>query len=529
MLSVTARTSSAPESRASCTARPADLETAVVVPDEVRRPRRQPAPPEHLLPRDLGTRERGDRAPQRGRRGGAPVGEDERQSVQQQVARERGARPGRVRPPRRGRRRPGCPPPPPAGRRTALRPTRRGTCRARGARRAPRASSRPGAAAPGRRDRASWANATSAWSRSTRARRARRAARPPRSPAGHGRRRTPPPPGLPARLRAPGRLAARDRLSARPRGAGTRRRPREPPRACARPADSSSSRATSSSGPAAAAARCHARRSGSTLPVRRLRQRRWAARRSCAAGGPVDGRAGQRMAEGHAFIERQQPVRRVDRGERDPEALAGALQEQRIADRLGRRDEQQTPASPGGPRAAGRSSPRSGSRGRWPPAPRSRRPAASASSPAAARAARAGSPASPRGSGRAPARPGRTRTVELSRARASPSTRPRTSSSGRCRSSSPAHAPRTRTRPARPAAARDERERERRGLIQPLRVVDDAQQRALLGHLGDEAEHGEADQEAIRRRPGLSPKTIRSASRCGPGSRSSRSSNGAQS
>ena len=46
----------------------------------------------------------------------------------------------RARSPRRGRRRAGCRPAPPGGRRTAPRPTRRGTCRARGARRASRAS-----------------------------------------------------------------------------------------------------------------------------------------------------------------------------------------------------------------------------------------------------------------------------------------------------------------------------------------------------------------------------------------------------
>ena len=47
----------------------ADLEAAVVVPQAVRRPRRQPTPPEHLLRGDLGARERGDRAPQHRRRG----------------------------------------------------------------------------------------------------------------------------------------------------------------------------------------------------------------------------------------------------------------------------------------------------------------------------------------------------------------------------------------------------------------------------------------------------------------------------
>ena len=42
----------------------------------------------------------------------------------------------------------------------------------------------------------------------------------------------------------------------------------------------------------------------------------------------------------------------------------------------------------------------------------------------------------------------------------------------------------------------------RRGLIQPLRVVDQADQWVLLGHLGQQAEGGQPDQEPVRRRPG---------------------------
>ena len=58
----------------------------------------------------------------------------------------------------------------------------------------------------------------------------------------------------------------------------------------------------------------------------------------------VDSRAHQRMPEGHALPERKQPVRlRVHGGERDPESLGCSQQQQRIADRLGRRDQQQTP------------------------------------------------------------------------------------------------------------------------------------------------------------------------------------------
>ncbi len=52
----------------------------------------------------------------------------------------------------------------------------------------------------------------------------------------------------------------------------------------------------------------------------------------------VDGGAHKRMTEGHAFSEREQRVRlRVRGGESDPKSLGGSQQQQRIADRLGRR------------------------------------------------------------------------------------------------------------------------------------------------------------------------------------------------
>ena len=44
----------------------------------------------------------------------------------------------------------------------------------------------------------------------------------------------------------------------------------------------------------------------------------------------------------------------------------------------------------------------------------------------------------------------------------------------------------------------DERESQRRGLIQPLRVIDDTQHRPLLGHLRQQAEHGQGDEEPVR-------------------------------
>ena len=55
-----------------------------------------------------------------------------------------------------------------------------------------------------------------------------------------------------------------------------------PPRDCARPADRSSSTATASSGPAAASARCQARRSGSACGSVTSAKARWTVRRSSA-------------------------------------------------------------------------------------------------------------------------------------------------------------------------------------------------------------------------------------------------------
>ena len=48
--------------------------------------------------------------------------------------------------------------------------------------------------------------------------------------------------------------------------------------------------------------------------------------------------------------------------------------------------------------------------------------------------------------------------------------------------------------------SRRERQRLRRGPVQPLRVVDHTQKRPLGGHLRQQAQHGQADQEPIRRR-----------------------------
>ena len=113
-----------------------------------------------------------------------------------------------------------------------------------------------------------------------------------------------------------------------------------PPRACARSAEKARARARPPR-PGRRPRRPGARRVG---PGRgrdgHLRQREMRRSALGPARGPVDGRPRQGMAEGHAPVDGQQSVGRVDRRQRDPEALARALEEQRIADRLGGRHQQ---------------------------------------------------------------------------------------------------------------------------------------------------------------------------------------------
>jgi hypothetical protein len=51
--------------------------------------------------------------------------------------------------------------------------------------------------------------------------------------------------------------------------------------------------------------------------------------------------------------------------------------------------------------------------------------------------------------------------------------------------------------------AGDEPEDLRRGAVEPLRVVDDADERSLLGDLGEQRQHGEPHQEPVRPGTGL--------------------------
>ena len=74
----------------------------------------------------------------------------------------------------------------------------------------------------------------------------------------------------------------------------------------------------------------------------------------------------------------------------------------------------------------------------------------------------------------------------------------------------------------------DEREHQRGGPVEPLRIVDHAHERADLGRLGQQAQHRDGDQEAIRgshRAAGRTPPAARPAG--APAARPSPSSSGA--
>ena len=62
-------------------------------------------------------------------------------------------------------------------------------------------------------------------------------------------------------------------------------------------------------------------------------------------------------------------------------------------------------------------------------------------------------------------------------------------------------------------AARDERKRLRRGPVEPLCIIDQADERPLLSRLGQQSERRQTDQEAIRRLPGDSGRMPCSAPR----------------
>ena len=296
---------------------------------------------------------------------------------------------------------------------------------------------------------------------------------------------------------------------------GTRPPPRRPPRPGARSAERSSSSATASSGPAAACARCHARRSGSASGIGRLGQR--SMRLAAVGAGPRPGRprsarADDGSAPGH-------------RARSDPAASAGAAASAPIPSRSAARHSRLTspdrlgapPASSSRRVAAGSDSsrrrklcsmrlasgcasgspnPPASSRGRQTPRQlqqRERVPAGLGDDPVPHPLVEpSGDRRVQQRAGVAVAESGRPRAPEARRAR-----RPRS-----------AHAPRT---PAPTGSARSRRATNASVCagrpVEPLRVVDDADERLLLGRLGQQAEHRQPDEEAIRRRRRRSGRT----------------------
>ena len=134
-----------------------------------------------------------------------------------------------------------------------------------------------------------------------------------------------------------------------------------PPRAWARPAARSSSAATSSSGPAAASARCQARRSGSTSVSVASRQCPVHQAPGVRRGRSVNRRAHQRMAKPYSSVDLDQPgrFRRLAMRVRQSRSRSAA-RHKRTGSPVGSAAATNTGAEcrPAGPRVARGSSPR---------------------------------------------------------------------------------------------------------------------------------------------------------------------------
>ena len=271
-----------------------------------------------------------------------------------------------------------------------------------------------------------------------------------------------------------------------------RRRGRQPPRACARSAERSSSAATSSSGPIVACARCQARRSGSP-PDRSPRpapDAPFAARRRRRA---IDRRAHQRMTEADL---RTDSTSRLPRPARRVAPTPSPRRRARAASRRRPARRRRSAAGAASPRAARdrrRSCPRSGRSG-------SRRAAKPPASSAAHQAR--GSSSSASGLPRLRRRFGRARA-----GRADPGSPKRAAACVRVAqplqqppggplkpAGRSARAWRTPTRPIPPAAGARRTPNLRGRLVEPLRVVDQAEQRRSSA-TAKQAEHRQADEE----------------------------------
>ena len=239
---------------------------------------------------------------------------------------------------------------------------------------------------------------------------------------------------------------------------------------------------------------------------------------------PVDARSHERVAERHSLPDREQPVclGRARRRCRDSESLGRAPDQQSVAGRLRRRDEQQLPRLLGQrletPQKALLDPP--GQPGA-PTESEAARQLRRGESPRAARAAQAGCPASRPRSGHATAFIEQTRTAELNSARASPSPKPTKRKLWQAaKLLAPARARRTPARPARRAAGARRTQHLRGCVIQPLGIVHDANRAAPPRLPTSSVSTASPTRNRSGAGPPLTPNDRRSASRCGAGSRS---------
>ena len=278
-----------------------------------------------------------------------------------------------------------------------------------------------------------------------------------------------------------------------------------PPRACARPAHRSSSSSDRLVGSEGGCSQMPCPTVWIDIPIGRLGQCEVHTPALIRWRGSVDRGAHQRMPEPHGLLDREQPIRGVSRRDIDPEPLGCTPDEHRVTDRLGSGDEQQEPRTRAeslqlGVESCSRAESATLAVGR--PTGRNRRQAAPRSSRGAARAARADCRASRRRCDHGPARRDGHMTAERRSARASPFRSPRTSISGSPRRS-PVRLARRKEKSdgLGQEPPRDEGERLGRHLVQPLRVVDDTQDRTLLRSPRQQRQDRQPDEESIRRRP----------------------------
>jgi hypothetical protein len=238
------------------------------------------------------------------------------------------------------------------------------------------------------------------------------------------------------------------------------------------------------------------------LPVGGLGQRLVGRPKLGRARGAIDGRADQRVTKGHPLRERQEPVGLdVHRRHGDAEPVGGPEQQEGIAGRVGGGDEQQAP------RVAGH---------RLEPCDVAlldpSRERLRLEQPESAGQLRRGQPARELEQGqRVAARLG---DDPVAHRRVKHESRRGVQELARLVGLEPPHFELRQVleRPDRLArreddpdrlgqqAPRDERQRERRCLIQPLGVVDHAQQRASLAGVREDAQRGQPDEEPVRGR-----------------------------